>query len=292
MHNVAAVASQQEVAGFAQRFSIEATRPSAAEIAALAGILPRDSPVYFSAVPTIAREEIVATTSRMRRVGMEPVVHIAARRIGAAIDLHELLERLRGEADVKRLLVIGGDIDACGPYPDALSVIMKGRLHEAGIEEIGIGAYSEEHQRIAPARLEAALDEKLAACAAVGLGSHIVSQFSFSPEHILVWLKKLRVGGITHPVKIGVAGPTSVPTLLRYAKRCGVTASLRGLMAGTGGGLIGRSGPDMILAKLAAADGVGDIAQHYFSFGGVLETARYTCQAAHGKQGADRAMAQ
>ena len=53
-----------------------------------------------------------------------------------------------GEADVRRLLVIGGDVDAPGPLPDALSVIQKGRLREAGIEEIGIGAYPEGHPRI------------------------------------------------------------------------------------------------------------------------------------------------
>ena len=34
---------------------IEATRPNAAEIAALAELLPPATPVYFSAVPTISR---------------------------------------------------------------------------------------------------------------------------------------------------------------------------------------------------------------------------------------------
>ena len=276
---------------FASQFSIEATRPNAAEIAALAGILPPATPVYFSAVPTITRGELVSAAALLRKAGLEPIIHIAARRTATASDLQELLAALRGEADIKRLLVIGGDADQLGPFPDALSVIQKGRLREAGIEEIGIGAYPEGHPRIPAGRLEAALDEKIAAAAAQSLRVHIVSQFSFSPERILDWLKQLRACGITRPIKVGMAGPTSVPALFRYAKRCGVAASMRGLVSGAAASLIGHVGPDRIVESLATADGLGDIAAHYFSFGGAVETARYACEVAHGKHGAGRAMA-
>ena len=202
----------------------------------MAELLPPATPVYFSAVPTITPAELISAAALLRKAGLEPVVHIAARRLRAAEDLANLLASLLGEADVRRLLVIGGDADVAGPFPDALSVIQKGRLREAGIEEIGIGAYPEGHSRIPPGRLEAALDEKIASAAAHGLRVHIVSQFSFSPERILSWLKALRACGIVKPVKVGLAGPTSVPGLLRYAKRCGVNASLRGLMSGAAAG--------------------------------------------------------
>jgi methylenetetrahydrofolate reductase (NADPH) len=276
---------------FAHRFSLEATRPNAAEIAALADMLPGGTAVYFSAVPTITPQELIAAAALLRKSGLEPVVHIAARRFRVAADLQNLLASLRGEADVRRLLVIGGDVDASGPFPDALAVIQKGRLREAGIEEIGIGAYPEGHNRIAPGRLEVALDEKIATAAAHGLGVHIVSQFSFSPERILAWLQKLRACGITKPVKVGMAGPTSVPGLMRYAKRCGVNASLRGLMAGAAAGLIGNVGPDRIVETLSLAGDLGDAAPHYFSFGGAVETARYACSTSR-RLAAGRAMAQ
>ena len=263
------------IPNFARTFSLEATRPNAGEIAALADLLPGGTPVYFSAVPTIEPPELIAAAALLRKSGLEPVVHIAARRIRVAADLQNLLASLRGEADVRRLLVIGGDVDTSGPFPDALAVIQKGRLREAGIEEIGIGAYPEGHNRIAAGRLAVALDEKIATATAHGLGVHIVSQFSFSPEHILAWLKQLRACGITKPGKVGVAGPTSVPGLMRYAKRCGVNASLRGLMAGAAAGLIGHVGPDRIIETLSVAGDLGDAAPHYFSFGGVLETVRY-----------------
>ena len=276
---------------FARSFSIEATRPNAAEIAALADILPPGTPVYFSAVPTIEPPELIGAAALLRKSGLEPVVHIAARRLRAAADLQDLLKSLRGEADIRRLLVIGGDVDAAGPFPDALAVIQKGRLREAGIAEIGIGAYPEGHARIPAGRLEAALDEKIAAATAHGLGVHIVSQFSFSPERVLAWLKQLRACGITRPVKVGMAGPTSMPALLRYARRCGVNASLRGLMSGAAAGLIGNIGPDRIVETLSLAGDLGDAAPHYFSFGGAVETARYACSTSR-RLAAGHAMAQ
>ena len=118
----------------------------------------------------------------------------------------------------------------------------------------------------------------------------IVSQFSFSGERILAWLKQLRACGIAVPVKIGLAGPASVTGLLRYARRCGVAASMRGLMSGAGSGLIGHTGPGLIIETLTAA---GDLnaAPHYFSFGGTVETARYACEAAAGRIAAGHAMA-
>jgi methylenetetrahydrofolate reductase (NADPH) len=278
-------------AAFTQRFSLEATRPSVAEIASLTGIVPPATPIYFSAVPTITRQEIVAAAVSLRKAGLEPIIHIAARRLPSAAALQEMLSALRGEADVRRLLVIGGDVDAPGVFSDALAIIQKGRLREAGVEEIGIGAYPERHPRIPAGRLESALDEKIAAATAHGLGVHIVSQFSFSPERILSWLRRVRAGGISKPIKIGMAGPTNVPALLRYAKRCGVAASLRGLVSGVASGLVGHVGPDRIIEALSVAGNLGDVAPHYFSFGGTLETARYACEAAAGRHGASRAMA-
>jgi len=280
-----------DAAVFGGHFSLEATRPNAAEIAALADVVPPATPIYFSAVPTIPRQEVIAAAASLRKAGLEPIIHVAARRLASAADLQELLAGLRGDADVRRLLVIGGDVDTPGAFADALAVIQKGRLRETGIEEIGIGAYPEGHPRIPAARLESALDEKIAAATAQGLRVHIVSQFSFSPERILAWLRQVRASGIGKPIKIGMAGPTSVPALLRYARRCGVAASLRGLVSGVASGLVGHVGPDRIIKTLSAAGDLGEVAPHYFSFGGTLETARYACEAAAGRHDASRAMA-
>ncbi len=275
----------------AQRFSLEATRPSADEIARLADTVPAGTMVYVTAVASQSAAEQVRSAARLRRAGLEPVAHIAARRLGSLDRMHDLLKALRDKSDMRQLLVIGGDIDSSGPLTDALAVIRQGKLRGLGFEEIGIGGYPEPHPRIAPGRLEAALDEKIALAVAQGLRVHIVSQFSLSPDSVLAWLRQLRGCGMAWPVRVGLVGPTSVPGLLRFARRCGVNASLRGLVSGTAASLIGHVGPGRIIEALSAADDLGDIALHYFSFGGTVETARYACEAAAGRHDAHRAMA-
>src|SRR5215475_9095506 len=261
---------------FARDFSIEATRPSASEITQLSEILTPGTSVYLTAIPKAVPDETVGGAVALRKAGLEPVIHVAARRLASADTLQHVLQRLTGEAGVRRLLVIGGDTDAAGPFVDALAVIQKGDLRRHGIEEIGIGAYPEGHPRISSERLEASIDEKVASATAQGLRVHIVSQFSFSAEHIIAWLKRLRGSGIKNPVGIGLAGPTSVPSLIRYARRCGVSASLRGLMSGAATGLVGNVGPDRIIGLLSASHHeLGNTHLHYFSFGGVVQTARY-----------------
>jgi methylenetetrahydrofolate reductase (NADPH) len=274
------------VSAFTENFSLEATRPNAAEIASLAAILPPGTQVYLTAVPTVDPRAQIEAAANLRKAGLEPVAHIAARRIASVDQLNDLLSGLRSEADMKRLLVIGGDVDSTGPFADALSVIQRGGLRDHGFEDVGIGGYPEGHPKIPLRRTEAALDQKIAAARVAGLRVTIVSQFSFSPDKILAWLRQLRACGIAVPVKVGMAGPASVAGLLRYAKRCGVSASLRGLMAGTGRGLIGHvagfAGPDDIIAALDAT-GELNASPHYFSFGGAVETAHYACEAAAGR---------
>lgn len=268
--------TKMKPATIARRFSIETTRPKAPEIEAVAAHVPAGTEIYITAVPTQSEDELVAAARTVRSAGLEPVVHIAARRLPSHEMLAERLARLRGEADVRRLLVIGGDIDPIGPFADALAVIQKGQLREAGIERVGIGAYPEGHPQIPAERLEAALDEKIAAAAAQGLDVYLASQFSFSPERIVAWLKQMRACGINRPVSVGMVGPTSMPSLIRFAKRCGVSTSLRGLMSGAATALIGNVGPDRIIEALDQAQGaIGDVQPHYFTFGNLVATAEY-----------------
>jgi methylenetetrahydrofolate reductase (NADPH) len=257
---------------FASRFSLEATRPSEREIAALAGTVPAGTEIYLSMVPGQELAQHAAVAALVRRHGLEPVPHLAARRIEGEAALDDFLARVRGE--VRCVLVVAGDVEPRGPFADALALIRSGALQNAGIVEIGIAAYPEGHPKIADDMLANALRDKIAEAENADLKLHIVSQFSFAPDKLVAWLKRLRAQGITLPVKVGMAGPTRITSLLRYAARCGVSASLTGLMSGAAAGLLGNVGPDTIIDALAAED-VGDAQPHYFSFGGVIDTARY-----------------
>src|SRR5262249_22491314 len=83
----------------------------------------------------------------------------------------------------------------------------------------------------------------------------------------------------------GLAGPTNLATLLRYAQRCGVRASAQGLarQAGLLRQLFAMSAPDGLVRALAQARAdkhLGEIGPHFFSLCGLLGTARWAEAAA------------
>jgi methylenetetrahydrofolate reductase (NADPH) len=272
------------IADFTSGFSLEATRPSAEDIAALAAIAPGGTRVYVSAVPTRPPHETLDAAIALHLAGFEPVPHLAVRNFASAQALDDFLARANGEAGVTRVLVIAGDRDhPAGPFRSAIEVIDGGALRRHGITEIGIAGYPDGHPRVSQQDLDRALADKINAAETTGMAVHIVTQFCFDAPAIVTWIARLRDFGIEHPVRVGLAGPTSLATLLRYAKRCGVRASAQGLarQAGLLRQLFAMSTPDALVRSLAERRGeLGEIGPHFFSFGGLALTARWAAAVA------------
>jgi len=282
------------VTAFMRAGSLEATRPNGDDIAAPKRAVPAGTRIYLSALLTRPQEEVVAQAAGLRAAGLEPVPHLAVRNFASADALRRFLDRLAGEAGVRRLLVIAGDrAEPAGPFRGALEAIDSGLITRSGITEIGISGYPDGHPRIADHELERVLAAKLEAAEQTGLKVNILTQFCLDAGPIIAWVRRLRAHGIDHPVRIGLAGPTSLTTLMRYARRCGVRASTQGLARNAGliKHLLGAAAPDSAIRALIEAnrDGeLGDIAPHLFSFGGIGATARWAAGAAAGRIKPDR----
>ncbi len=279
----------ERIAGLMQDFSVEATRPSAADIEAMRANLPPGTRIYLSAVPNRPLEDVVAAATAIRTAGLEPVPHIAARNFPSTDALGDILGRLRADAAVREIMVIAGDRDTpAGPLQGALDVITSGLLQRHGINTVGIAGYPDGHPRIATPELERLLAAKREAAERDGLTVAIVTQFGFDSGPILRWIERLRSLGIENPVRLGLAGPTSLTTLLRYAARCGVQASTQALVRRTGlmRQMFSMATPDGLIRTLAAAnmDGrLGTVIPHFFSFGGISATTRWAAGAARGE---------
>jgi methylenetetrahydrofolate reductase (NADPH) len=294
--NAADAASETvaSISAFMRAASLEATRPTADDVDALKAAAAPGTPIYLSAVPTRPQEDVVGQAALVRAAGLEPVPHLAVRNFASPDALGRFLDRLNGEAGVRRLLVIAGDrAEPAGPFHGALEAIDSGLISRRGIVEIGISGYPDGHPRIAPHELDRLLAAKLEAAQQTGLSVQIVTQFCLDAVPLIAWLRKLRDHGVDHPVRVGLAGPTSLSTLMRYAKRCGVRAATQGLARNAGliKHLLGASAPDGIVRALVEAnrDGeLGDIAPHLFSFGGIGATARWAAATAAGKITLDR----
>jgi methylenetetrahydrofolate reductase (NADPH) len=280
--NQAPLGPVERIAAFMAGFSIEATRPSAADIAALA-VLKRGTRVYLSAVPSRPADESVAAAIQMRAAGLEPVPHVAVRNFAGARALDDFLAKLNGEAGVDSVLVIAGDRGECGPFRRALDAIDSGVLRRRGIRTIGIAGYPEGHPRIGEEELSRALREKIAAAEATGLAVEIVTQFCFDARAILDFIARQRAFGFDHRLRIGLVGPTSLTSLMRFASRCGVRASAQALArrAGLMRQMFAMATPDDLVRALADAAAAG-VVPHFFSFGGVPATGRWARAVADG----------
>src|SRR5882724_613488 len=143
----------------------------------------------------------VETASALRRAGFNPVPHIASREIASREALDDFLARLRGEADVQRVLLIAGDVVAArGPFRSSSEVRASGLLQAHGIARLSVASHPEGHPYLDDAGMFAVLEAWRDWQRETGSRVDIVTQFCFESAPILKFLGKLGAGGIDLPV--------------------------------------------------------------------------------------------
>jgi methylenetetrahydrofolate reductase (NADPH) len=281
-----AAADSQDIAAAAAELvacgSLEMGADAPEDAQLIASLLPAGTPVYVNHLPRRALAHTLPALIALAEAGLEPVPHVAARRVAARAEVEAFLKQAVRLARVRKVLLIGGDVsEPLGPYADGAALMRDGLLSGCGVQQVGLPGYPEGHPRIAQAALAAALTEKLALAKTQGLGAYVVTQFSFAPNRIVEYCADLARRAPDVPVYVGLPGPTSPRTLLRYAQRCGVGASLRALQAQGMGAvrLFTNVDPSDQLTALARHMRTGSasnvVGVHLYSFGGVATTAHW-----------------
>ena len=248
----------------------------------IAELLPSGTRVYVNHLPRHNLDDTLRGLLAVQRAGLEPVPHIAARRVGSHAELTSFLQRAAGEAGVTKALVLGGDLDKpTGPFADAAALLRDGGLKEAGILEVGLAGYPEGHPRIPSSVLGTALHEKLGLARAQGLGAWVVTQFSFAPNRIVEFCGQLHRAEPGVSVYVGMPGPTNPGRLLKFAQVCGVSASLRAMTAQGMGAVRLFTNTDPVdqlhaVARHCAGGATANVVGiHLFTFGGIEPAARW-----------------
>jgi methylenetetrahydrofolate reductase (NADPH) len=275
--DIAAAASELVACG-----SLEMGADMPQDALRIAELLPAGTPVYVNHLPQRDLAHTLKALVALREAYLEPVPHIAARRVASRSEVQTFLEKAVRLAGVRKVLVVGGDTATpVGPYADAVALLAEGVFADSGLTQVAIAGYPEGHPRIPTDTVNAALERKLQLARRQGLAPSIATQFSFAPNRIVEYCVELarRAPGI--PVYVGLAGPTSPAALLRFAQRCGVSASLRALQAE---GLravrlfthVDPTDQLIALARHTVTGGANNVVGvHIFSFGGVARTARW-----------------
>lgn len=283
------VADMADIQSLVQGFSVETTPGSAAKVEDFGAVLPAGTTVNVTQLPGASISDIIAVCRRLRIEGMEPVPHIAARSIQSKAELAAYLDGLTGEASVKEVLVIGGGVSTpIGPYAETMDVLASGHLEAAGIRKVGVAGHPEGSPDISADGLAIALAAKNDWAARTGIETYIETQFCFDAGAILKWEKSIRAAGNVLPIHIGVPGPASLKTLLKFAQISGIGPSMRVLTRQTRNitRLLTVQAPDKLLVGLAnglRADPECLIRHlHFYPFGGLAKTVSWIDQVAGG----------
>lgn len=261
-------------------YSLEMTAKDIESLRDAAPMVPKDTPVAVTFLPGEEAGPRVAAAMAVRELGFEPMPHFSARRIQSQQELEDYLGAVVERAGVRRCFVIAGDPpEPEGPFFDSSALIATGAFERAGIKAIGIGGHPEGHPNMTSDQCWQVLKDKTADIEARGMATLIVTQFSFDPDACLGWLKELRARGVDTPVRMGIPGPASIKSLLRFAARCGVGASAS-VMKKYGvslTNLIGTAGPDKLVDAFAQglAGEHGKVRLHFYPFGGLRKTVEW-----------------
>lgn len=269
--------------------SIELCDPGDA-IPTLPEVLPFQKSVFVPATKKRPLPLLVATLEKLRHSGFDPVPHIAARRLTSQKEIESFLKKAVESCGVHRVLLIGGDISApAGPYASALDLLKSGVLQDAGIREVAFAGYPDGHPFIPQDEIDQALLDKLAYARETGLGASIITQFSFTPKHIVDYCAHMARTAADIPVYVGIPGPCDPIKLFKYAKICGVTASTKilGDIGFKAIKLVTSSDPGEQLAIVAKGVVTRNLSNvvgaHIFSFGDIAHSARWLAEQLRGE---------
>ena len=265
---------------------IEVMPHTATKIDDFRALLPAGTRVYVAHIAGTAIEDMVAIARRLRRDGFAVMPHIPARVVPDRTTLDGWLHRYAHEAGVDEALVLGGGPpEPAGPFDSSMQLVETGffdrlsfkRLHVAGHPEGNRDIDRDGSTRLAA---EAALWKQRFA-ERTDADMAMITQFAFEARPVLDWARRLEAAGVTLPIHVGLAGPTKLQTLLKFAIACGVEPSINVLKkrAADLTKLAVPFEPTEVLGDLAAARAAGEAGRvkgvHLLPLGGIRASADY-----------------
>lgn len=179
--------------------------------------------IFVTMIPGTDERDILSALAQLKAAGFKPVPHVAARGFRDDHQLQYFFEGLRDHAIEKVLVIAGGLSSPSGPYESSSQVLQSKAFQNSGISTVAIAGHPEGNP--VDGEAEKSLLKKLDLLSEQGNGAEIVTQWSFLPEKVNAYLKEMETVGPGISVRVGVPGPASLKTLLKYAKVCGVSAS-------------------------------------------------------------------
>ena len=223
--------ASNHVPAFLRKLSIEITPKQIEKLPVLSAKLPPGCNVFIALIDPADVAGQIEASRQLKLAGFAPVPHIPARFVRDEADLRGRIAAL-ASAGASQMLVLGGGAPTpIGIYDAAIQLLNTGVFQANGVTRIGIAGHPEGNPDITKihgdAMLLQALSEKQAYLKANGIEGFIATQFLFEANPVADWARTLKAAGIDLPIHVGVPGPATIKTLVKYAAMCGVGNSAR-----------------------------------------------------------------
>ena len=268
------------ILNLSKNWSIETTPNGAKKIDDFSKILNKGTSVNVTFLPNTDPNETIEICEKLYNQNMNPVPHIAARSIKDLEDLDQYLKKLKNRANISEILVIGGSLNnPVGDFHETMQILNTGLIQKYNISKVGIAGHPEGSPDIPQQLIEEALIEKYKWSKREGISLYIETQFCFDHVPVFQWEERIKAIGVDLPIHIGVAGPATLKTLLRFAHSSGIGPSMKFIVkqARNLSKLLTTQAPDKFIFGLSKKDENiinSNIKKlHYYPFGGFEKTA-------------------
>ncbi len=271
---------KQAIISFLSGYSIEATPHDEDKFAEIVATLPPGTATYMAHLPGFTLDDIARLCVKLQSMGVTAVPHIVSRKLESRDQLARALETM-AKGGVTEALVIGGDEAAENAgFDSSLEVLQTGLFGEHGFKAIGVAGHPEGSKAIGPQTTQI-LKDKAEFARSASFKVRVVTQFGFDEGAVTTWEESTTQDGIELPIHVGMAGPSSLRQLVRFAMRCGISSSARMMTTRTGdmANLLRTKTPDDQITHFARHRAENPSSRieraHFFCFGGVLKTAQW-----------------
>lgn len=267
-------------------YSIEVMPRTASKIEEFRSLLPTGSRVYIAHIEGTPIDEMVSTAARLTDEGFVPMPHFPARIIPDRSTFDNWLTRYSEEAGVTEALVLAGSPrEPLGDFHSAMQLLETELFDARGFTRLHVAGHPEGNRDIDADGGTRLVDEaalwKSDFAKRTDADMAMVTQFAFDAVPVLDWARRMQAAGVDLPIHVGIAGPTKLNTLIRFAIACGVGPSLSVLKkrALDLTKLAAPFEPTQVLNALAegCAAGQGGLIKgiHLFPLGGIRASASY-----------------
>jgi len=212
------------------KYSIEVMPKTAAKIEDFSKILPPKTLVYIAHLEDTDITDMRYTCKRLIQENMTPMPHIPARILTSSKELEDWIYQYAILGVERCLLLAGNNKIPKGSFYNSIQLLKTGLFEKYEYQHINVAGHPEGNSDIDKS---GSLTETLQALKikheyskTTNIKIGITTQFCFDLEPVKNWLNILERENINLPVSLGIAGPTKLQTLLKYALICGVGPSI------------------------------------------------------------------